>query len=224
LQNYLERSYPKLTTVDFVCKGINSPKIYREYMMELETKYSSKIRFVHMKNKRTGWQSLGFYVKFQNDEEYFRSGKDDLWVQGYLRENLYTRPSCHYCRFKTIPRVSDISLGDFWGIAGASKKEIFKGISLVMINSDKGEVLFNKIQPEIHFEHRSLEEAVYGNPSILQNVSTGKKSEAFFEQLGHMSVSESIKSCLINLDERDEPRDSITMNRKILNLLRLGRK
>jgi coenzyme F420-reducing hydrogenase beta subunit len=141
---------------------------------------------------------LAIEVKFQNGKKYFREGEDDLWARGYVHESLYMRPSCYYCKYKTLPRISDISLGDFWGIQGVSKEDLFKGISLVMVNSAKGEDLFNKIKNDIFFERRSLDDAMKGNPSILINDFIGRKNELFFELLDSMSVSKSIKKCLEN--------------------------
>lgn len=219
LQKFLMKPCPHLVTVDFVCRGINSPQIYRDYLSELEAEYQSKVEWVHMKDKKAGWQSLGFFVKFQSGEEYFRSGEDELWVQGYTRDNLYTRPACHCCRFRTFPRVSDISLGDFWGISGARKEDLFKGISLVMINSDKGQALFNQVQDEIVFERRSVEEAVDGNPSILQNESVSRNSDVFFQQLECMSVSESIRKCLSDKWEESEASKPVSWMKKLLGKL-----
>ena len=196
LQIFLRESYANLMTVDFICRGVTSPRIYREYLSELEEKFHSRVESVHMKDKRTGWLSLGIGIKFRNGREYFRKGKDDLWVRGYVQESLFTRPSCHSCKYKSLPRISDITIGDFWGIQGMKKEELFKGISLVMINSDRGEDLFNEIKEDIFFEKRDLDDLLEGNISILTNDPKGKNSELFFELLDSMSVSDSIKKCL----------------------------
>ncbi|SCZ76069.1 Coenzyme F420 hydrogenase/dehydrogenase, beta subunit C-terminal domain [Acidaminobacter hydrogenoformans] len=223
LQRFLMKSYPGLITVDFICRGINSPKIYRDYLAELEEAYESKVESVHMKNKKAGWESLGLLIKFQNGKEYFRTGEHDWWVQGYLRDQLFTRPSCHYCQFKTLPRVSDITLGDFWGITGVKKADIFKGVSLVMINSEKGKDLFDQIQGEIYMERRTIDEAVSGNSSILYNESSGCNSELFFDQLSEMSVTESIQRCLNRCDEIAEDKKSISLTKGISNFFKKRR-
>jgi len=65
LRNYLKKSYANITTIEFICKGVTSPKVYHEYISELEKKYKSKVKSIHMKNKRAGWESLGLEVKFR---------------------------------------------------------------------------------------------------------------------------------------------------------------
>lgn len=210
LQRYLKRSSSGLLTVDFICRGVTSPGVYRRYISELEERFQSTVKSVHMKDKRAGWQSLGIHVKFENRKDYYRTGKDDPWVQGYVKENLYVRPSCHYCRYKTLPRVSDISIGDFWGIRGAKNVDLFKGISLVMVNSAKGSALFDQVKDEIIYEKRTLEEAIAGNPSILSNEPVGCKSELFFKSADSMNISEAIKICL-KMETGKTPKNIPTM-------------
>jgi len=156
-------------------------------------------------------------------KKYFREGKDDFWVWAYVQEGMFMRPSCHYCRYKSLPRISDISLGDFWGIQGVSKEDLFKGISLVMVNSDKGEELFNKIKEDIFFERRSLDDAMKGNPSILINEFKGRKNDMFFELLDSMSVSKAINKCLKNNHVQTEGWNPKTLARRIYSLLRRSR-
>ena len=196
LQSFLGRRHPKLFTVDFICKGINSPLIYERYLSELEDRYGSSVQSVRMKSKRTGWRSLGIEVEFQDGQEYFREGKEDLWVRGYVEGNLFTRDSCSNCRYKELPRISDITLGDFWGVRWVRKADLFKGVSLMLINSPKGGELLRRIMPEIHYNKRSLRAAIMENPFLIRNNDKKNESEMFFERLESMKVSEAIESCL----------------------------
>ncbi|QOX65170.1 4Fe-4S dicluster domain-containing protein [Anoxybacterium hadale] len=196
LQSFLGTFYDKLTTVDFVCRGINSPEVYRRYLSELEEKYQSPVKSVHMKNKRLGWESLGFSVRFQNGKEYFRQGKDDAWVRGYLKKSLFTRPSCFSCKYKSLNRISDITIGDFWGIGSVQKEDLFQGISLVIVNSRRGELQFERIKDGIVWERRSLEEAAEGNSSLLMNDLDDEGGKQFYELLETMKVSQAVDVCL----------------------------
>lgn len=180
LVNYLPKEYDNLTTCDFICRGINSPKAFRAYIESLENRFKSKISLIHLKNKNHGWRSLGTYAEFDNGMTYYRNKINDPWVNGYITGNLYMRECCSNCKFKKIPRVSDISLGDFWGIKG-SKEDMKKGISLVMVNSEKGRVIFESIKPQIHAERNTLEKAIEGNPCITEPAPMGKHRHEFFE-------------------------------------------
>jgi len=66
LQAFLGKEYENLITIDFICRGINSPKAFRKYIEELEEKYDSKVKKVRLKSKKTGWTSLASLVEFEN--------------------------------------------------------------------------------------------------------------------------------------------------------------
>lgn len=184
LQRYIAEPDKNLVTVDFVCKGVSAPKKYADHLSRLEGKYKSKILSVHMKNKRKGWDSLGILIKFNGGREYYRKGRNDPWVRAYM-DNADLRPSCYNCSYRTLPRVSDITLGDFWGIRGFGRKELFKGVSLVMINSVEGEELFLQIKDSIVFGIKTLKEAAEGNPSLIKDsiVKSGGSIKKSWERL-----------------------------------------
>ena len=60
--------------------------------------------------------------------------------------NLSLRSSCYECKFTTTKRYGDITLGDFWGIGRKYPQwDDDKGISVVMLNTDKGMDVYNRI-------------------------------------------------------------------------------
>ena len=150
LRTYLGKDYDNLIIVDFLCRATNSPKAYRKYMDMLEKQYGGKIVYVKAKNKEHGWHSLARKVVFDNGKEYYGEGHDDHYRRGY-HWNMFERPSCYDCKFKEIPRYSDITLGDFWGVEKiAPELEQNLGTSMVMLNTPKGEAFFEKIKSKIH--------------------------------------------------------------------------
>lgn len=196
LQSFLNIEYDNLYLIDFICRGVNSPKAFRKYMEELEKEYHSKIENVHFKNKKNGWTSLATHVKFENGIEYHKERNDNLWIRGFIQGNLYMRPSCHQCRYKEIPRISDITIGDFWGIQGADKKDIFNGISVIMSNSEKGKFLLSEICNTVTLSEQSLELAEKGNPCILTPASEGKNRNKFFELLDEYPFTVAVSKCM----------------------------
>ncbi len=139
LRNFLGKESDGVVFMDFICRSINSPLAFKAYVSELEQEYDSEVDYVQLKNKDGGWQSLASKVVFKNGKQSVRDKKKDWWVNGFIHNDLYTRESCYYCQYKVLPRASaDITIGDFWGIKGQSDDDMFKGISVVMINSEKG--------------------------------------------------------------------------------------
>lgn len=97
LRSVLRRDDENLLLVDFICHGVPSPAVWREYLA-----------------KRTGGEEIqGIYFrnKYLAEDLY-----TDLYLKGFL-QNLYLRPSCHECHFCRQNRPTDITLADFWGVA-----------------------------------------------------------------------------------------------------------
>jgi len=198
LSLFLKKEYNNLYQVDFVCRGINSPKAFRKYMEELERRYKSKLKLVHLKNKSKGWQNLGTFIQFNNGKTYYRNRYTDPWVNGYIVGNLFMRPSCAQCKFKKLPRISDVTLGDFWGLP-VKKEDSFNGVSVVLINSEKGHLLLNWAEENLFIENHTLEEATSGNPCILNPASMGERRTEFFKRIDNEDFSKVVWD-LLNLN------------------------
>lgn len=189
LYKYLgEKEYDNLTTCDFVCRGVNSPKVFLKYMDMLEKKYGAKAVEIKFKNKKWGWHNFSMRVKFANGKEYCKDRYHDLFFVGYLQEGNFTRPSCYTCHFKGFPQKADITLADFWGIEKFDKSmDQDKGTSLVLINSDKGACLFDSIKNNVEWRQFSLAEAKIGNPAMdLSLTSKNSNRKQFFEALDNL--------------------------------------
>jgi len=181
LREYLGREYENLVQCDFICRGINSPKAHQANVRELEKRYGSPVKFFNFKNKSEGWTALGLLVTFQNGKQDFTDRNTSAWTEGYIGSNLYMRPSCEHCRFKKIPRLSDISFGDFWGLDGGPEN-MRKGMSVVMVNTEKGRRFYEQALPLLHSEPQTLEKAISGNACILECPAYNQKKRAEFFQ------------------------------------------
>lgn len=187
LYNILGNKEPEnLTTCDFICRGVNSPKVFLKYMDMLERQYGAKATKIKFKAKQWGWHNFSMRVNFANGKEYCKDRWHDLFFIGYLQSGNFARPSCYQCRFKGFPQKADITLADFWGIEKVDKSmDQDKGTSLVMVNSKKGERLFNSIKEKIVWREFSMDDARSGNPamnaSMEEKASTNR--EQFFDDL-----------------------------------------
>lgn len=195
LQQYLGGVSENLITMDFICRGNNSQKAYQAFIEELEGRYNSPVKSVQFKNKRNGWTSLGVLIQFENGQEYYDTRKNSYWTLGYIKNNLYMRPVCHECQFRTIPRKSDFTVGDFWGIEGAESEDIFNGISVLFANSNRAKEMLADMQDILFYEEHSLEEAIKGNPCILTSPKEGEMREKFFSLLENNTFTDSVVEC-----------------------------
>ncbi len=136
-------------TCEVVCHGVPSQLAFNKYLEYLQNKTDSTVTCYDFRNKRHGWENYGTKIMFSNNEEIFQAHKKDLFMRGYLK-NVYLRKSCYSCLFSKLPRVADITLGDFWGLSGLKfkeikDKEIKNGASIVLLNTKKGIEIFSAI-------------------------------------------------------------------------------
>lgn len=186
LQSFLSKEYSNLYTCDFICRGVISPKVYRKFLTDMSRKYGSALKTVQFKNKDYGWNCFSTKLGFQNETSYQEDRYNDFYMRGYLKHNLYLRPSCHNCQFKSFPRVSDLSLGDFWGIGNYQKElDTNKGTSVVLINSQKGKELFLGMEDMLVCSERTLDEVLMGNSCLLHSAPAGEFRTYFFR---HMDI------------------------------------
>lgn len=185
LYNFLGKEYDNLVTCDFICRGVNSPKVFLKYMEMLERQFGAKATEIKFKNKKWGWHNFSMRVNFENGKEYCKDRYHDLFFIGYLQAGNFTRPSCYECRFKGFPQKADITLADFWGIENIDKSmDQDRGTSLVMVNSDKGQTLFESIKDKIEWRQFTMEDARKGNPAMEGSLHSARPNrEAFFADL-----------------------------------------
>lgn len=189
LYNFLGKEYGNLVTCDFICRGVNSPKVFLKYMEMLEKQYGARATKIKFKAKKWGWHNFSLRVNFANGREYCKDRWHDLFFIGYLQVGNFTRPSCYDCHFKVFPQKADITLADFWGIEKIDKTmDQDKGTSLVMINSQKGQELFDSIKKSIEWREFSMDDAKAGNPAMENSLkSVPVNRDAFFNDLDKMS-------------------------------------
>lgn len=185
LYNFLRKPYFNLTTCDFICRGVNSPKVFLSYMDMLEKQFGSKATEIKFKNKKWGWHNFSMRVNFANGQQYCKDRWHDLFFIGYLQSGNFARPSCYDCQFKGFPQKADITLADFWGIEKIDPSmDQDKGTSLVMVNSDKGMELFNAIKSQIEWKEFTMEDARKGNPALDTSLkAVNNDRAAFFKAL-----------------------------------------
>lgn len=170
LKSFLRKEYENLYTIDFICRGVNSMKMWHKRDADYESEYGSKIIYKKEKNKELGWKNLTYKMIFADGQVRYETQKISLTTRGYLKTNVFSRPSCYDCKFKGAQRNSDITLADFWGIENVDKSmDDNLGTSLVLIHSQKGKDLFDAIQQKIKAVQVSFESTAKRNPMLLKS-------------------------------------------------------
>ena len=177
LKNYLGKDYDNLITADIVCHGAPPYKYLDDYKAEL-----------NLPEKHTA-------VRFRGDEDYFftvyngdkilfkENAVTNVYYRAYYNK-IMMRDNCYHCRYATADnRPGDLSLGDFWGVNKESLPKEAKGkISLILVNTKKGEELFNKA--DIPSQQRDLGEAIAGNAQLKAPCSESSERNIFLKNYG----------------------------------------
>lgn len=188
LRTYLKKSYDKLFTVDIVCHGTPSPKIFRKYIENLEKTYSSKITNFEFRNKKNGWQTPTIKIQFDNGKKIFKLLRENNYGNAFLK-SLMHRPSCYNCEFVSDNTMGDLTIGDFWGTrVKYQEMDDNKGISLVLVNSEKGEKIFEEIKENFTIEEIPCEDALLGNHVRPENITTERQK--VFNELDSNEITE----------------------------------
>lgn len=174
-----------LYTADLVCHGTPSSYAFQLYLRKLAEKEGCQDikRFVF--RDLPGWDCSSSYYY------YYKGGELKAVRNQPVHENLYMRlflgsflhrEGCYHCRYTTQERVSDLTLADFWGV-GAEKPFAYdtsKGCSLVLLNTDKGRVLFDSVSSLLDYEQREWAEALVQNHQLRVVSSRPKGREKVY--------------------------------------------
>ncbi|WP_199670977.1 MULTISPECIES: Coenzyme F420 hydrogenase/dehydrogenase, beta subunit C-terminal domain [Clostridia] len=194
LKFFLGEDYDNLICVDVICHGVPSPVLWKKYAQYQEKKYNGKLIDINFRCKEKGWQDFGIkeilkgFLKNKLKKKYL--SKDiDSYMQMFLRD-YSLRPSCYECLAKKV-KMADITIADFWGIENVIPTlNDEKGISLVLIRTEKGRKVFQDISNSMKVERVSYEDGVRKNRAEYSSAKKPMERETFFENMCNMSFNQ----------------------------------
>ncbi len=154
-----------LLLVEILCYGIMSPKLFSEFIDFIENKRQKKVKAYYHRTKDYGWGNDEKAV-FEDGSSEGQTVLVDIWRAIY-HTGAALRENCYSCKYATKNRVSDILMADFWGIEKSNPDFVDnKGVSLVMVNTEKGRTHFEKCKDFLEIREESYENAARKNPSL----------------------------------------------------------
>lgn len=133
-------------SVDIICHGVPSPALYKNYINWLEKEYGSKIIEYKFRSKKISWRGSSCYALLENGKELENDKTLCAFMNVYYSSNI-TRECCYTCQYTSKNRVSDLTIGDYWGLENLDKRfEDELGVSIVLVNTDKGAKLFKELK------------------------------------------------------------------------------
>lgn len=181
-----------LTTVDIVCHGTPSVKVFEKYIAEIEKDKSAHIFSTRFRDKRNGWRLYSMTSSLNTiSGECFQISKtlrEDKFMRMFL-QNICLNTSCADCKYGKLPRIADITLGDYWNIASVHPEmDDNKGTSVVLLNSNHGKTLFDSVADKVVQCESKVEYAIAGNPCIIRSSKPHPKRAEFFANLDKCSI------------------------------------
>ncbi len=152
---YLEGIDTKnLILCDIICHGVPSGLLWKEYKNLVEEKKGRTLKTHQFRTKLNGWHSMTSRNIFLDGSEDFSSCMTQIHMKLFL-SNLILRPCCYSCKYATLIHPCDFTMGDFWGIESSLPEfDDNRGISQVIVNTAKGEELFNDIRDRLIIRER----------------------------------------------------------------------
>lgn len=197
LRNYLGEEYTNLICIDIICHGVPSPMVFKDYLAWLRKKQNSQVRSLSFRYKKPGWTVFSMKADYENGASYINSKFRDPYLYFFSSGggDLTLRDSCHQCQFTSPERTGDITLGDFWQYDAEklSQRGSEKGVSLVLINTGKGEAVFEEIKELICFEESTVALAHKSNQSLSKPWPKPKIKDQFWDdyfELGFAGVAD----------------------------------
>lgn len=221
LKKFLKKRYDNLLTVDFICHGVPSPKVWRIYLDETcknliksnkrglifstlthNEKRSYCIKSINFRNKVSGWKKYSFHIKvyssditkLENIIDFYEPFSDNIFMKGFLND-IYLRPSCYQCPCKSGKSNSDITIADFWGIENLlTDMDDNKGTSLVFINTEEGIYTYKQLKQ--YCKKISYSDIIPYNKGLKSQLTIPTKRSVFFT---HLQTTDSICKLIVKM-------------------------
>lgn len=193
LKGYLgNKDYMNLYTIDLLCHGVPSPRIFRDYLSYFYE--INNIKEICMRRKEE-WASC-FDVEFKNGDIQSKSMSMSLYISSFLSD-LTLRDSCYGCKFAKLPRHADITLGDCWNSKKLKLGAPFDSkSSIVLVNNLKGKELWEKSLNEENSDYHIKDISDINNKLLNKNISAPNQRysdnvEKFWSNYNNMNFNES---------------------------------
>lgn len=177
LKAFLGKEYENLITVDLICHGVPSQRLLMEEIEET-VEDASKIDKILFRTQ----EKSGFNLTLYEDGKLKLSKEmtESCYYKGFMNA-LFYRESCYKCKYAQPRRISDITIGDFWGLSEESKlyKDRKKGVSLLLPITEKGINFIEECKNDMELEERDIAEAIEGNSQLRHPSIKPKKYNKF---------------------------------------------
>lgn len=216
--NIMKAPVENLTTIDLVCHGVPSPKIYFDYLQFYEKTKNVKVKKHRSRSKKYGW-GVGIGTLNYIQSVFFKQNVDESSLEANLWQNVFfsdfcIRESCYSCPYTSVIKPAEFTMGDFWGVEDIFNGIDFKdGCSLVIAKSENAKKLLNKIT-RLRVERKDIKRVVGKQARLRNPVRCPKNREQFWRDY-HNNDFKYVAKKYFNYTSKSK------INMKIYNILLL---
>lgn len=188
LKKYLMKEFENLYCIDIICHGVPS----QMYLKEELSKYLDIDDITSLKFRSEDEFKI---IAMHDGKKVLEKDKtESMYYDGFM-DGFFYRENCYSCKYANSKRISDITIGDFWGIGKDSKfyKNKNKGLSVLLPITTKGLYLIEKCKNEMELEERNIEEAVLGNSQLQKPTKMDKNYYKFKKKVAKSSFKKAYR-------------------------------
>jgi coenzyme F420-reducing hydrogenase beta subunit len=201
LRSFLQQDYANLLTVDLICHGVPSPKLFKKYLKWLESKHNCKITSYEFRNKEKANWGLGtrwVQCKDRQTKTIFINNPSIVSYFNAFLQNKTLRPCCYHCHYASKQRIGDITIADYWGVEKYHPEFYDRdGISLMLINTDAGQKHLDHIAQKLMLLQSCFAYAADQNIHLRQPAEQPPARDQIYAQIDHLDFAELAKQYLL---------------------------
>ena len=189
LKGFLMKDYANLFTVDVVCHGVPSAKVYNKHLQEISAAAGEAVQQVKFRDKANGWKQGE--TLFSTEHQRFGAPKRQETYMRLFLNNVSIRPSCADCAFNNKRSLADITIADYWGVDKQFPEfDDDKGVTLVLINTAKGQQLFDDVKSAASLISTDFAKGAEYNVAVSKSLGLHPKRQYFFDNLDRKTLKE----------------------------------
>lgn len=189
IKNIYKRGTDNLLLIDIICHGVPSLEVLRKHVRSIEG--NSPVDKVLFRKQN----DYGIYIYSKGKETYsytlFEKRFYDCYINAFYDAFTF-RDSCYECKYAQQKRISDMTIGDFWGLGTKQDTDEIpehnNGCSLALPSTEKGLSVLKIISNNLNIYERTVQEAVDGNEQLQHPARINKRIKIyrFTQRFGYM--------------------------------------
>lgn len=175
LKAFLRKDYENLLLVDLICHGVPSPKVWSDYIEWQQGRLKKTITGVEFRDRELPWGKSAEAIYIKDKKKRF-----DIYARLFYSRNTH-RKSCYTCPYANTGKLSDMTIGDYWGIENV--KTEFRdeyGVSAILINSITGQRIWGEVSEKFDYFECKVEDVMARNPQLSKAVAKPETREEFW--------------------------------------------